>query len=104
LASFIRWQLRENDPVIQQSHQVLVGDPRDGIAMPWHVAWADGRAILWHGGGSFGMSAQLVLFPSQHEGYVLLANDTCEGTEGALKQIAISLQSKLSSGEARAVN
>jgi hypothetical protein len=34
------------------------------------------------------MSSQAVLYPKQHEGFVLLANDACDGTEGALKTIA----------------
>jgi CubicO group peptidase (beta-lactamase class C family) len=29
--------------------------------------------------------------PRQHQGYALLANDTCEGTEGALQGLAASL-------------
>jgi len=47
--------------------------------------------MLWHGGGTFGMTSQVVLYPQTQEGYVLLANDACEGTEGALKQIARQL-------------
>jgi hypothetical protein len=40
-----------------------------------------------------------LLFPHQHEGYVLLANDACMGTESALADIAMSLHRKLRSGE-----
>jgi serine-type D-Ala-D-Ala carboxypeptidase/endopeptidase len=56
--------------------------------------------MLWHGGGSFGMSAQIVLFPKQHGGYALLANDSCKGTESALEEIAVSLQKKSGSDAA----
>jgi CubicO group peptidase (beta-lactamase class C family) len=97
MAKFVRWQLQEQDPAITQSHQGLVGNLREGVAMAWQLASEGDRPMLWHGGGSFDMSAQVVLFPSQHEGYVLLANDACEGTESALRQVALSLHRKLAS-------
>jgi D-alanyl-D-alanine-carboxypeptidase/D-alanyl-D-alanine-endopeptidase len=100
MAKFVRWQLQEQDSVIKQSHQPLVGTQGEGVAMAWHLALEDGQPMLWHGGGSFGMSAQLVLFRYQYEGYVLLANDACMGTESALADIAMSLHRKLRSGEA----
>ena len=95
MAKFVRWQLQEQDPVIGQSHQVLVGTPDEGVAMAWHLALQGDQPMLWHGGGSFGMSAQVVLFPHQHEGYVLLANDTCPGTESALENVAVALHRPL---------
>lgn len=91
MARFLSWELDERDPVVEQSHQPLVGNAREGVAMAWNLAFEDDQPMLWHGGGSFGMSAQLVLFPQQREGYVLLANDACEATESALANIAISL-------------
>jgi hypothetical protein len=56
--------------------------------MAWNLGKDQGQPIVWHSGGSFGMSSQAVLYPKQHEGFVLLANDACDGTEGALKTIA----------------
>ena len=97
MARFVSWQLDERDPVVEQSHQLLLGNARNGVAMAWHLAFEDDQPMLWHGGGSFGMSAQLVLFPQQGEGYVLLANDTCEATESALANIAISLHGRVRS-------
>jgi len=99
MAKFVRWQLQEQDRVIEQSHQPLVGNQQEGVAMAWHLALEGGQPMLWHGGGSFGMSAQVVLFPQRYEGYVLLANDTCVGTESALAEIARSLHRKLRPGE-----
>jgi len=97
MARFVSWQLDERDPVVEQSHQPLVGNARKGVAMAWNLALADDQPMLWHGGGSFGMSAQLVLYPQQREGYVMLTNDTCEATESALANIAISLHGRVSS-------
>jgi CubicO group peptidase (beta-lactamase class C family) len=91
MAKYVRWQLDGNDPVVQRMRQPLVGNAQEGDAMPWHLARADGQPMLAHGGGSFGMSSQVVLFPAQGEGFALLANDTCEGTESALKTLAVSV-------------
>ncbi len=59
------------DPVIRLAHEAITGNGHDG--------------------GTFGMTSQVVLFPDEHEGYVLLANDACSGTESALKELAIEL-------------
>jgi hypothetical protein len=56
--------------------------------------------MLAHGGGSFGMSSQVVLFPAQGEGFALFANDTCEGTESALKAIAVAVHESTTSSTA----
>ena len=88
MAKYVRWQLRESDPVVRLSHQALTGNASDGEAMAWNLGEDRGQPLIWHGGGSFGMSSQVVLYPKQHEGYVLLANDACEGTEGELKKLA----------------
>ena len=96
LGKFVRWQLSEQNPLIDLSHQPLIGNERDGVAMAWHLGFESDQPMLWHGGGSFGMSAQVVLFPKQHDGYALLANDACQGTESALADIAVSLQGQLS--------
>jgi CubicO group peptidase (beta-lactamase class C family) len=91
MARYVRWQLDENVPAIKLAHQPLVGALSDGEGLIWNMAVDDGQRMLWHGGGTFGMTSQVVLYPQTQEGYVLLANDACEGTEGALKQIAQQL-------------
>ncbi|MBE1160914.1 serine hydrolase domain-containing protein [Dyella acidiphila] len=88
MAKYVQWQLDERDPVVRLTHQVLQGDASDGEAMAWNLGRDQGQPMIWHGGGSYGMSSQVVLYPGQHEGVVLLANDACDGTEGALKAIA----------------
>jgi serine-type D-Ala-D-Ala carboxypeptidase/endopeptidase len=67
--------------------------------MAWHLGVAGHDPMLWHSGGSFGTSAQVVLFPrQQQEGYVLLTNDACEGTEGALRDVAVAIHDRIGSG------
>lgn len=88
MAKYVRWQLDDGNPAVRLSHQLLMGDANDGEGMAWNLAEDRGQPIVWHGGGSFGMSSQVVLYPKRHEGFVLLANDACEGSEGALTAIA----------------
>ena len=98
MAKFVRWQLDERDPTVVRSHQPLVGNAADGVAMAWHLELAGHDRMLEHSGGSFGTSAQVVLFPGLQEGYVLLTNDACEGTEGALRDFAVALHDRVRSG------
>lgn len=88
MARYVAWHLNEKNPVVAQAHAVIEGDAVNGKGMIWNEGMEHGERILWHGGGSFGMSSQVVLYPDSGQGFVLLANDTCEGTEGALKDIA----------------
>lgn len=88
MARYVRWQLDDNDPAVRLSHQVLTGSTDDGEAMAWNLGSDRGQPVISHSGGSFGMSSQVVLYPMQHEGFALLANDACEGTESALKALA----------------
>ncbi|GLQ46699.1 serine hydrolase [Dyella lipolytica] len=96
MAKYLRWQLDTQDPAIRLSHQRLIGTADDGEAMAWHLQIDQGQPIVWHSGGSFGTSSQMVLYPKQHQGFVLLANDTCQGTEGALKTMAMSIHAAAS--------
>jgi CubicO group peptidase (beta-lactamase class C family) len=93
LARYVRWQLDNANPVVALSHRPLVHGTDEDIAMAWHLEQARGEPIISHGGGSFGTSSQIVLFPHSNQGFALLANDTCKGTEGALKKLAIDAHS-----------
>ncbi|MFC5742969.1 serine hydrolase domain-containing protein [Dyella tabacisoli] len=91
MAKYLRWQLDTHDPVIRLSHQRLVGTADKGDGMAWSLETDHGQSVVSHGGGSFGTSSEVLLYPEQHEGFVLLANDTCQGTEGELKAMAMSI-------------
>jgi D-alanyl-D-alanine-carboxypeptidase/D-alanyl-D-alanine-endopeptidase len=101
MAKYLRWQLNTQDPTIRFSHQLLEGTANDGEAMAWNLQTNHSQPIVWHGGGSFGMSSQMLLYPKQHQGFVLLANDTCQGTEGALKTMAMSIHAAVSENRAK---
>jgi serine-type D-Ala-D-Ala carboxypeptidase/endopeptidase len=95
MAKYVRWQLDEADPVIRLAHELLRGNSENGQALIWNVSSQRGSRLLWHGGGTFGMTSQVVLYPDDKDGYVLLANDTCEGSESALKDIATKAHGEL---------
>jgi serine-type D-Ala-D-Ala carboxypeptidase/endopeptidase len=94
MSRYVEWQLNESNPVIRLAHEPIQGDTHDGKGLVWNLTTMNGHRMLWHGGGSFGMTSQLVLFPDDHEGYLLLANDACSGTESALRDLAIRLHEK----------
>ncbi len=91
MAKYLRWQLDARDPVIRIQHHPLVGNAQEGVAMAWNLATDGHQPTLFHGGGSFGMSSAALLYPERQEGFAMLANDACEGTESALKAIAVSI-------------
>ena len=75
MARYLEWQLDEREPVVARVHERVRGTIDDGQALIWNIEHADGQRMLWHGGGSFGETSQMVLFPDPHFGFVLLAND-----------------------------
>lgn len=95
MAKYVHWQLEESDPVIRLAHQPLQGNVENGEALIWNLTLDGGTRLFWHGGGTFGMSSQVVLYPQDQEGFVLLSNDTCEGTESSLKNTAIAVHRAL---------
>lgn len=60
--------------------------------------------MLWHGGGTFGETSQMVLYPDEQIGFVLLANDTCEGSESALKAMAMAMRHAIVSARSKPVS
>jgi CubicO group peptidase (beta-lactamase class C family) len=101
LAKFAEWHLDESDPVIALSHQPLRGSPENfALGLIWDIGLTpDGERKLWHSGGVFGMSSQLILLPESQEAYVLLANDACLNTQGELETVAMSIRSAVRGGQ-----
>lgn len=91
MARYLAWQFDARSPVVARAHTRIRGTADEGEALIWNVGRDGDTPLLWHGGGSFGMTSQMVLFPGDRQGFVLLANDACAGSEGALKQIALSV-------------
>jgi serine-type D-Ala-D-Ala carboxypeptidase/endopeptidase len=95
MVKYAEWQLDERNPVIARAHQPIWGTPENfAVGLIWDIGrTADGERRLWHSGGVYGMSSQLILFPDSQQGYVLLANDGCMNTQGQLETIAMTIRS-----------
>lgn len=91
MARYLRWQLDERNVVVSQAHALIRGNKEDGQGLIWNIGLDGGQRMLWHGGGTFGMTSQIVLYPEQGEGFVLLANDACANTESDLKALAMQI-------------
>ena len=90
MVKYAAWQVAESDPVVKQSHAVISGDLKTyAMGLIWEEGTtAQGERKLWHSGGSYGMSSQLILFPDAKQAYVLLANDGCFDSQGELNAMA----------------
>ena len=95
MATYLHWQLDESIPVIHFAHELIQGDAANGKALIWNATLDHGERLLWHGGGTFGTTSQIVLYPDTREGYGLFANDTCAATEDGLKDIAVTIHRSL---------
>lgn len=95
MAHYLAWQLNERDPIIARAHILIGGTPVDGEGLIWNIGRDRSERVLWHGGGSFGETSQMVLYPDDGEGMVALANDACQGSESALKTIAMSIHQSM---------
>jgi CubicO group peptidase (beta-lactamase class C family) len=89
MVKYLAWHLHEQDPIVVRAHQPLVGTSKGGRGINWWLdSTATGTRRLAMSGGAFGMSSNLVLFPDDRMGVILLANDGCPDTQGALGAIA----------------
>ena len=93
LVKYAAWHVAEADPVVRQSHAIVRGDIKSyAIGLIWDEATtATGERKLWHSGGGYGMSSQLILFPDMQQAYVLLANDGCFDSQKELDEMAMAI-------------
>ena len=100
LAKYAEWQLDEHDPVIARAHEPIWGSADSFAAgLIWDIGRTpDGERKLWHSGGTFGMSRQLILLPDSQRAYALLANDACPNTQSQLYDMAMAIRSGMQKG------
>ena len=101
MAKYAEWQLDERNPVIARAHQPIWGSPEIfAVGLIWDIGRTkDGERRLWHSGGTFGMSSQMILLPESQQAYVLLANDACMNTQSQLETIALTVRSAVRNGK-----
>ncbi|WP_266158850.1 serine hydrolase domain-containing protein [Dyella silvatica] len=70
MARYVSAQLDVSDPAIQLTHQPALGDPdSQAIGFHWTISkTVDGNAHLSHGGGTFGFSSYVDMYPDAHYG------------------------------------
>jgi hypothetical protein len=61
----------------------------------WNLALTDHGRKVWQSGGVYGMSSQMILFPAERVGLVLLANDAGFNTQGQLDAAALAVATAL---------
>lgn len=89
---YAAWQTEEADPVVRKAHEPLAGILDDfATSLIWDETTKGGERKIWHSGGVYGMSSQLILFPDKHQAYVLLANDGCFDSQGELHTMAMAI-------------
>ena len=101
MAKYAEWQLDERNPVVARAHQPIWGSPDNfAVGLIWDIGKTkDGERRLWHSGGTFGMSSQMILLPDSQQAYVLLANDACENTQSQLEAIALTARAAMRKGK-----
>ncbi|MES1199185.1 MAG: serine hydrolase domain-containing protein [Pseudomonadota bacterium] len=93
MARYLAYHLRE-DAVAKRTHEPLVTlGETISMSMFWYVDRVDHR--VWQSGGLFGMSSQMVFWPEEHVGVVLLANDGCRDTQGQLFEWGAAIRTSL---------
>ena len=96
LIKYVAWQLAEVDPIVKKSHALISGDIGSfgtGLISD-ETTTADKERKIWHSGGAYGMSSQLILFPDSNVGLVLLANDGGFNSQHDLDMLAMAIRSE----------
>jgi len=100
MMKYAAWQLAERDPVVKKSHALISGDDHSfGTGLIWDEApMKNGQRKLWHSGGAYGMSSQLILLPVAKTAFLLLANDGGFDTQTELDRLAMAIWESVSAG------
>ncbi|MEO8453028.1 MAG: serine hydrolase domain-containing protein [Gemmatimonadota bacterium] len=89
MVKYLGWHLHERDPIVIRAHQPLVGNPKSGRGINWWIdTTSSGSRRLAMSGGVFGMSSNLALFPEGKIGLILMTNEGCLDSQGALGKVA----------------
>lgn len=103
MLKYLRLNLNMKNAATQLAHQptFLHTDERgDDIGLYWFShRLPDGSRLVRHAGGSFGCTSYCVIYPEEHLGIVVLANDACPGTEAELVQLSNEIMTGIERGK-----
>lgn len=89
MLKFLKYQLNPKNAAARLTHQRTVSGKQDTVGLNWHLDGLEGgQKTIWHTGGTFGFSSYIVLYPDQHIGIVLMANESDADTQNKLATIA----------------
>ena len=90
MLNYIKFNLRENNPVIKLSHTTTFGNIDNfAIGLNWQMnKTPEGHRRIWQSGGSFGFSSYCVIYPELNIGIVLLSNEADRTAQGGLEEAA----------------
>jgi serine-type D-Ala-D-Ala carboxypeptidase/endopeptidase len=89
MARYVRYQLDEHDPAVKLTHQITLGDIN---YFAWGWNWfmnkrADDKLKIHEDGTTFGFTANVLLYPEQGFGVVLLTNECDRNSNDRLIKI-----------------
>ena len=94
MARYIVAQLNADDPAIGLTQQPAWGDVESqAIGFNWILAkTVDSQRRLSHGGGTFGFSSFVDMYPDSRYGIVFLVNRSRRSTQGQLEQMSMRIK------------
>lgn len=98
LMSYIKYQLDENNLVVQNSHKVLYsrdtidGDSRIKIGHLWQISTdKDFGQVIKHHGGAHGAQNWILIYPEEKLGLSVITNQSGRSTAGKLLTLSYSI-------------
>ncbi|MBC8153040.1 MAG: class A beta-lactamase-related serine hydrolase [Bacteroidetes bacterium] len=90
MLKYVAHQLNEKDAAVRLSHQITWGSPDNtALALNWLISKTiDSKRRLRQSGGTFGFASYCDLYPDQHLGIILFANESDQTTQDRLKAIS----------------
>ncbi|HEX6395893.1 MAG TPA: serine hydrolase domain-containing protein [Steroidobacteraceae bacterium] len=97
LLRYASWQLVERDASVKLAHQPtwFTPDRQQSVAMYWIVSETSRGRRLHYGGGTYGFSSLVELYPEQKLAIVALSNKAAEGAQDNLRALTAKIVEEL---------
>ncbi len=96
LLNYIKWQLDEDNPIVELSHQGLFYDVENiWIGYYWEVIKNKSGQHIEHHGGLYGSQNWLIVHPEENFGISIISNSSFPEANGLLKEAANNILEQL---------
>lgn len=96
LLNYIKWQLNEDNPVVQLSHQKLFHDVDNiWIGYLWEIIQNESNSHIEHHGGLYGSQNWLMIFPEKDIGISIITNSSFPQANQLIKETANKIINRL---------